>query len=122
MFFGNKEKAKEKEQMKQRQEKISKKYNEVIREMILEEARSPGTHMTRFQVDRIGEGFFLKVPKNTREATNFLNSIIFHRSQIVNISARGDDSLLKDYIVTYWTIDDTNQEIYNSVVNSIDNI
>ena len=102
-------------------QKIDAKYEETINKMIIEEIRLPGSHKTYFKVDRIGEGLFFGFSKSIEDANKFLNKIIFNQNQIINISARGDDSLLKDYIVTYWEIDDRNLETYNKVKEDISN-
>lgn len=140
MFFKNKEevlkqkqleremKIQEEERIKQEEfnkillkKKIDEKYKETIQKMIIEEIRFPGSHKTYFKVDRIGEGLFFGFSKSIEDANKFLNKIIFHQKQIINISARGDDSLLKDYIVTYWEIDDRNLKIYDKVKENITN-
>lgn len=143
MFFKNKEEAlnkkeiekelklqedeinKQEEELKKQEEfnkiLLEEKYIKTIQEMIIEEIRLPGTHKTYFKVDRIGEGLFWGFSKTTEEATKFLNEIIYNQKQVINICARGDDSLLQDYIVTYWKIDDRNKIIYNQIKEEIKN-
>lgn len=85
---------------------------------VLEEAKSPGTYPTKINVARIGEGFFIEVGKTTVEATNFINSIVCHRCQVMNISAKADKHLLDQYIVTYWYIENQD-DIFNKIYNRI---
>ena len=66
---------------------------------ILEEAKTPGTYPTKINVARTGEGHFVQVGKTTAEATQFINSIVCHRCQVMNISTKADKSLLDQYIV-----------------------
>lgn len=122
MFFGkNNDKNKSKEIELEKNKIIKEEYGLAIKAMVMEEVNSPGTHPTFFRVERIGEGYFLDSPKTTKDAANFLNQLITHRSQIINICARGDDSLLKDYIVTFWDIEDIDKKIYNEIVESVNN-
>ena len=65
---------------------------------ILEEAKTPGTYPTKINVARTGEGHFVQVGKTTAEATQFINSIVCHRCQVMNISTKADKSLLDQYI------------------------
>lgn len=102
-------------------EKTDIKYKETINQMTIEEIRNPGSHKTYFKVDRIGEGAFFELSKSVQDATIFLNKIIYHQNQIINICALGEDYLLKDYIVTYWQIDDRKLIIYNKIKEFIEN-
>ena len=95
-------------------------FKKVMTPKILEEYKNPGTYQTKINVARTGEGFFVQVGKNTVEATNFINSIICHRCQVMNISAKADKSLLDQYIVTYWYIEGE-AEIFNEIYNKIKN-
>ena len=85
---------------------------------ILEEAKTPGTYPTKINVARTGEGHFVQVGKTTAEATQFINSIVCHRCQVMNISTKADKSLLDQYIVTYWYIDGE-AKIYNEIYNRV---
>ena len=85
---------------------------------ILEEAKTPGTYPTKINVARTGEFHFVQVGKNTAEATQFINSIVCHRCQVMNISTKADKSLLDQYIVTYWYIDGE-AKIYNEIYNRV---
>ena len=85
---------------------------------ILEEAKTPGTYPTIINVARTGEGHFVQVGKTTAEATQFINSIVCHRCQVMNISTKADKSLLDQYIVTYWYIDGE-AKIYNEIYNRV---
>ena len=114
MFGSKKSKISEKELRNLAWEEFRK----VMLPKILEEHRSPGTYPTRINVARTGEGFFIQVGKNTVEATNFINSILCHRCQVINISAKADKSLLDQYIVTYWYIEGE-CEIFNEIYNRI---
>lgn len=93
-------------------------FKTVMTPKILEEYKNPGTYPTKINVQRTGEGFFVQVGKTTVDATNFINSIICHRCQIINIAAKADKHLLDQYIVTYWYIDgdiNTFNQIYNKL-------
>ena len=85
---------------------------------ILEESKNPGTYPTKINVARTGEGHFVQVGKTTAEATEFINSIVCHRCQVMNISTKADKSLLDQYIVTYWHIDGE-AKIYNEIYNRV---
>lgn len=93
-------------------------FTKVMLPKVLEESKTPGTHPTKINVARTGEGFFLSVGKTTLAATDFINNTICHRCQIINISAKADKHLLDQYILTYWYIDGEAkifQDIYNEI-------
>lgn len=87
---------------------------------ILEELRNPGTYATSINVMRTGEGIFLDSTKTAADATNFINSLICHRCQIINISAKAEKAWLDQYIVTYWYIDGE-AEIFNKILERVQN-
>lgn len=89
---------------------------QILLKMIIEESRNPGTYPTEIGIARIGEGMFLKIGKSVEEARKFINSLILHRVQIINISARADTGLLDEYIVTYWGF---KADVVNNIINDI---
>lgn len=114
-MFGNK---KSKISEKELRSLAWEEFRQVMLPKVLEEYRNPGTYPTKINVARTGEGFFIEVGKNTVEATNFINSIVCHRCQVMNISAKADKFLLEQYIVTYWYIEGES-EIFNEIYNKI---
>lgn len=116
-MFGNK---KSKISEKELRSLAWEEFRQVMLPKVLEEYRNPGTYPTKINVARTGEGFFIEVGKNTVEATNFINSIVCHRCQVMNISAKADKFLLEQYIVTYWYIEGES-EIFNEIFNRLKN-
>lgn len=95
--------AKEREREKLEEELQQKRLEEYIVKAIKEEIMKPGTHDTTIKIRTHGEGLF-GVGKSTDKIESWLNSVIKHRGQIINISAKRDQGLIEDYIVTYWDI------------------
>ena len=100
--------AREKEEQEREKKKIEEeiqkqKLEKYIGKAIKEEILKPGTHDTTIKIRTHGEGLF-GVGKTTDKIENWVNSIIKHRGQIINISAKRDQGLIEDYIVTYWDI------------------
>lgn len=70
---------------------------------IIEEAKNPGTHETIIKVASNGEGL-LGIEKTVSKIEKWVNTVIKHRCQIINISVKRDKGLIDDYTVTYWDI------------------
>lgn len=119
-MFGKKAiEKKENFEVKELKEKVLKEINEkakrVIIEKILEEHKIPGNYDTRIEVARISDMYTgMNQIKTTPEVKKFINDRIYHRVQIINISSKSDKSILEEYIITYWVLEDQ-EEIYKKI-------
>lgn len=96
-------------------EEVKEKVKRVIIDKILEEHKIPGNYDTRIEVARISDMYTgMNQIKTTPEVKKFINDRIYHRVQIINISSKSDKSILEEYIITYWVLEDQ-EEIYKKI-------
>lgn len=95
-------------------------FRKEITPKVLEEFKNPGTYPTKINVMRTGEGIFLDSNKTAADAAKFINNVVCHRCQIINISAKADKAWLDQYIVTYWYIEDE-ANIFNEILKKVQN-
>lgn len=101
---------------------IMEEYERRMKQLTLEEIRTPATHETEVCVKIIGSKVS-DIGIGEKEISEEINSCVYHRNQIISITDGGANGafgmMSKVLTVMYWKIVDVNDKIYEEIANKI---